>query len=228
MPLTGVRRWLPRRSGGSPGRTTGGRPGVRVLTTGNTWPPGMLRWACTLPRDCATSPSAPASQPVAEPVTVTVARVVPARAARGLRALGGRGPGAGRDLFPGTGLVAAAPGAGGATSTTSSTGSPTTRRWVAWERSDERQEALARCATPFTEEERFARAVGPGELLPAVARATGTGLAQLLAADRGRRALLCTSTFQPLVAVPFVGSWPWPARLLLSAVFVVSALRRRC
>ena len=33
-----------------------------------------------------------------------------------------------------------------------------------------------------------------------------------------------TTSFQ-LIAVPFVGGWPWPLRLVLSAVYVVTALR---
>jgi antibiotic biosynthesis monooxygenase (ABM) superfamily enzyme len=36
--------------------------------------------------------------------------------------------------------------------------------------------------------------------------------------------LALTSSFQ-LIAVPLVGGWPWGLRLLLSAVYVVSALR---
>jgi uncharacterized protein len=36
--------------------------------------------------------------------------------------------------------------------------------------------------------------------------------------------LAFTSSFQ-LIVVPLVGSWPWPTRLLLSAVYVVTALR---
>ena len=36
--------------------------------------------------------------------------------------------------------------------------------------------------------------------------------------------LVFTSTFQ-VAALPFVEDWPWPLRLLLSAAYVVTALR---
>ncbi|WP_246078530.1 antibiotic biosynthesis monooxygenase [Modestobacter excelsi] len=90
----------------------------------------------------------------------------------------------------------------------------------AWERSPERAEALAR-VHQLVEDSRTARAVGlesffavPPEPGPAW-RSWVLTVAVVLA---------MTTTFQ-LVAVPFVGSWPWGLRLLLSAVYVVTALR---
>ena len=70
-------------------------------------------------------------------------------------------------------------------------------------------------------EERFARAVGL-ETFFAVPPKPGPAWRSWLLTVATVLAL--TSTFQ-LVVVPFVGGWPWPARLLVSAVFVVTALR---
>ena len=90
----------------------------------------------------------------------------------------------------------------------------------AWERSPERAAALAEVHR-LVADERTARAVGLETFFAVPARPGPAWRSWLLTVAV---VLLCTSTFQ-LVAVPFVGGWPWPFRLLLSAVFVVSALR---
>ena len=89
-----------------------------------------------------------------------------------------------------------------------------------WERSPERQAALARVSR-LVEQERTARAVGLETFFAVPAR---PGPAWRSWALTVAVVLVLTSSFQ-LVAVPFVGSWPWPARLLLSALYVVTALR---
>jgi antibiotic biosynthesis monooxygenase (ABM) superfamily enzyme len=90
----------------------------------------------------------------------------------------------------------------------------------AWERSPERAAALAEVHR-LVADERTARAVGL-ESFFAVPAAPGPAWRSWLLTVAV--VLLLTSSFQ-LVAVPFVGSWPWGARLLLSAVYVVTALR---
>jgi uncharacterized protein len=91
---------------------------------------------------------------------------------------------------------------------------------AAWERSPQRQQALTGVRR-LVEEERTARAVGLESFFAVPARPGPPWRSWLLTVAV---VLLLTSSFQ-LVAVPLVGSWPWPARLLLSAVYVVSALR---
>jgi antibiotic biosynthesis monooxygenase (ABM) superfamily enzyme len=90
----------------------------------------------------------------------------------------------------------------------------------AWERSPERAAALAEVHR-LVADERTARAVGLETFFAVPARPGPAWRSWLLTVAV---VLVCTSTFQ-LVAVPFIGGWPWPLRLLLSAVFVVSALR---
>ena len=91
---------------------------------------------------------------------------------------------------------------------------------AAWERSPERQQALARVQR-LVEDERTARAVGLESFFAVPARPGPAWRSWLLTVAV---VLALTSSFQ-LVAVPVVGHWPWMFRLLLSAVYVVSALR---
>jgi antibiotic biosynthesis monooxygenase (ABM) superfamily enzyme len=91
---------------------------------------------------------------------------------------------------------------------------------AAWERSPERQQALAR-VQELVEDERTARAVGLESFFAVPARPGPAWRSWLLTVAV---VLALTTTFQ-LVAVPLVGGWPWGLRLLLSAVYVVSALR---
>ncbi|NIH68100.1 antibiotic biosynthesis monooxygenase [Modestobacter marinus] len=89
-----------------------------------------------------------------------------------------------------------------------------------WERSPERREALDR-VHQLVEDERVARAVGLQTFFAVPPQPGPAWRSWLLTVAV---VLLFTSTFQLLV-VPFVGDWPWPARLLLSAAYVVTALR---
>jgi antibiotic biosynthesis monooxygenase (ABM) superfamily enzyme len=89
-----------------------------------------------------------------------------------------------------------------------------------WEQSPERRQALARVER-LVEDERTARAVGLESFFAVPARPGPPWRSWLLTVAV---VLALTSSFQ-LVAVPFVGDWPWVFRLLLSAVYVVSALR---
>jgi uncharacterized protein len=90
----------------------------------------------------------------------------------------------------------------------------------AWERSPERAEALAHVHR-MTEDSRTARAVGLETFFAVPAKPGPAWRSWLLTVAV---VLAMTTTFQ-LIAVPFVGSWPWGLRLLLSAVYVVTALR---
>jgi antibiotic biosynthesis monooxygenase (ABM) superfamily enzyme len=91
---------------------------------------------------------------------------------------------------------------------------------AAWERSPERRAALDGVHR-LVEDERTARAVGLETFFAVPARPGPAWRSWLLTVAV---VLALTSTFQ-VVAVPFVGHWPWGLRLLLSAVYVVSALR---
>lgn len=91
---------------------------------------------------------------------------------------------------------------------------------ASWERSPERREALDR-VHQLVENERVARAVGLQTFFAVPARPGPAWRSWLLTVAV---VLLFTTTFQ-LLAVPFVGDWPWPVRLLLSAAYVVTALR---
>lgn len=91
---------------------------------------------------------------------------------------------------------------------------------ASWERSPERREALDR-VHQLVEDERVARAVGLQSFFAVPARPGPAWRSWLLTVAV---VLLFTSTFQ-LLAVPLVGDWPWPLRLLLSAAYVVTALR---
>ena len=89
-----------------------------------------------------------------------------------------------------------------------------------WERSAERHAALER-VRGLIEHERYARAVGLQSFFAVPARPGPPWRSWLLTVAV---VLLLTSSFQ-LLAMPLVGEWPWLLRLLLSAVYVVSALR---
>jgi antibiotic biosynthesis monooxygenase (ABM) superfamily enzyme len=89
-----------------------------------------------------------------------------------------------------------------------------------WERSPERRAALAH-AEDMVDDVRYARATGLETFFAVPPRPGPVWRSWLLTVAV---VLAFTSSFQ-LIAVPLVGSWPWPARLLLSAVYVVTALR---
>ena len=89
-----------------------------------------------------------------------------------------------------------------------------------WERSPERAAALAEVHR-LVADERTARAVGLETFFAVPAKPGPAWRSWLLTVAV---VLALTSTFQLLV-VPLVGGWPWPFRLLLSAVIVVTALR---
>ena len=90
----------------------------------------------------------------------------------------------------------------------------------AWERSAERQAALER-VHGLIEDERYARAVGLQSFFAVPAKPGPAWRSWLLTVAV---VLVLTSSFQ-LLALPLVEGWPWGLRLLLSAVYVVSALR---
>jgi uncharacterized protein len=163
--------------------------------------------------------SAPAQQPEAEPVTVTVARVVRPEqqdafeewAADVQRLL---------TQFPGnlgSSLLRPGPGSDEFHLVFRFTDD---EALSAWERSPERAEALAHVHR-MTEDSRTARAVGLETFFAVPAKPGPAWRSWLLTVAV---VLAMTTTFQ-LIAVPFVGSWPWGLRLLLSAVYVVTALR---
>ncbi|MGY2003950.1 antibiotic biosynthesis monooxygenase [Blastococcus sp. SYSU DS1024] len=157
--------------------------------------------------------------PVPEPVTVTVGRVVRAdrraafeRAAAAVLAEAAN--------FPGNlGATLLRPGAG-------STEYHLVYRFAdadslaAWENSPQRRDFLARLPG-MVEDERYARVAGLEGFFAVPPKPGPAWRSWLLTVAV---VLVFTSLFQ-VVAVPFVGGWPWPPRLLLSAVFVVSALR---
>jgi antibiotic biosynthesis monooxygenase (ABM) superfamily enzyme len=91
---------------------------------------------------------------------------------------------------------------------------------AAWERSPERHRALEQVRR-LVEDERVARAVGLETFFAVPPRPGPAWRSWLLTVAV---VLVVTTSFQ-LVAVPFVGDWHWPLRLLLSAVYVVTALR---
>jgi len=161
----------------------------------------------------------PAPQPVAQPVTVTVARVVRPeqqeafeRWAAGVQEV--------LTSFPGNlGSSLLRPGPG-------SNEFHLVFRFAddaalsAWERSSEREQALAEVHR-LVEDERTARAVGLETFFAVPARPGPAWRSWLLTVAV---VVALTSSFQ-LAVVPFAGGWPWGARLLVSAVYVVSALR---
>jgi uncharacterized protein len=89
-----------------------------------------------------------------------------------------------------------------------------------WERSPERRVALSH-AEDMVDDVRYARATGLETFFAVPPRPGPVWRSWLLTVAV---VLAFTSSFQ-LAAVPFIGTWPWPVRLLLSAVYVVTALR---
>jgi antibiotic biosynthesis monooxygenase (ABM) superfamily enzyme len=90
----------------------------------------------------------------------------------------------------------------------------------AWERSEERRDALDRVRR-LAEDERISRVVGLESFFAVPPRPGPAWRSWVLTVAV---VLAFTSLFQ-VAAVPFVGNWPWPLRLLLSAGYVVTALR---
>jgi antibiotic biosynthesis monooxygenase (ABM) superfamily enzyme len=88
-----------------------------------------------------------------------------------------------------------------------------------WERSAERHAALLR-VRGLVRDERYARAVGLQSFFTVPPQAGPRWRMTLLSIAA---VFALTSTFQ-LVAVPVLGHWPWPLRLLVSACFVVTML----
>ena len=188
-------------------------------TAGNSRGPVGAPVPVTMSTRLRSLTSASDPQRAAEPVTVTVARVVPP---------------AQQDAFEGwaaqvQGLLATFPGNLGSSLLRPGPGSDEfhlvfrftdDEALSAWERSPERAEALARVHR-MTEDSRTARAVGLESFFAVPAEPGPAWRSWLLTVAV---VLAMTTTFQ-LVAVPFVGSWPWGLRLLLSAVYVVTALR---
>jgi hypothetical protein len=163
--------------------------------------------------------SVPAPEPAAEPVTVTVARVVRPEQQDAFE----------RWAAEVQDLVATFPGHLGSSLLRPGAGSDEfhlvyrfadDESLAAWERSADRADALDRVSR-LVEDERTARAVGLESFFAVPARPGPPWRSWLLTVAV---VLAMTTSFQ-LVAVPFVGSWPWPLRLGLSAVYVVSALR---
>jgi antibiotic biosynthesis monooxygenase (ABM) superfamily enzyme len=173
----------------------------------------------TIPTRLRSRTGASAQQPAAQPVTVTVARVVrPERQdafeewAADAQELLTRFPG-----FLGSSLLRPGPGSDEFHLVFRFTDD---EALSVWERSPERAEALARVHR-LAEDSRTARAVGLESFFAVPAKPGPAWRSWLLTVAV---VMALTSTFQ-LVAVPFVGSWPWGFRLLLSAVYVVTALR---
>ncbi len=91
---------------------------------------------------------------------------------------------------------------------------------AAWERSPERRAFLDRMPE-MVEDERVARAIGLESFFPVSAQPGPAWRSWVLTVAV---VLVFTSSFQ-LLAVPLMDGWPWPLRLLLSAAYVVTALR---
>lgn len=89
----------------------------------------------------------------------------------------------------------------------------------AWEQSPERREAVERVRA-LVEDERFARADGLDTFFTVPPRPGPRWRMTVLTVA----AVFLLTTIWQLVAVPLVGDWPWPVRLLVSAVFVVTGL----
>jgi len=189
------------------------------LTLGNRHGSVGAESTVTIPTRLRSLTSGPVQQPAAEPVTVTVARVVrPEKQdafeqwAADVQELLTQFPG---NL--GSSLLRPGPGSDEFHLVFRFTDD---EALSAWERSPERAEALARVHR-MTEDSRTARAVGLESFFAVPAKPGPAWRSWLLTVAV---VLAMTTTFQ-LVAVPFVGSWPWGLRLLLSAVYVVTALR---
>jgi len=198
----------------------GGSPAVvNLATVGNSSTSGGAQVPVTIPTRLRSLTSAPAPRPVAEPVTVTVARVVRPEQQDAFERWAGEVQQ----------VLAAFPGNLGSSLLRPGSGSnefhmvfrfADDEALSAWERSPERAEALDRVHR-LVEDERTARAVGLETFFAVPAKPGPAWRSWLLTVAV---VLAMTTTFQ-LVAVPLVGGWPWGLRLLLSAVYVVTALR---
>ena len=188
-------------------------------TAGNSRGPLGAHVPVTIPTRLRTLTSAPTPQPAAEPVTVTVARVVRPEQQDAFEEWAADVQGAADAVpgQPGSSLLRPGPGSDEFHLVFRFTDD---EALSAWERSPERAEALARVHR-MTEDPRTARAVGLETFFAVPAKPGPAWRSWLLTVAV---VLAMTTTFQ-LVAVPFVGSWPWGLRLLLSAVYVVTALR---
>jgi uncharacterized protein len=194
-------------------------PVVTGTTGGNSLGSIGAEVAVTIPTRLRSLSSATGPQPATEPVTVTVARVVRPEQqdafeewAADVQELLTRFPG---NL--GSSLLRPGPGSDEFHLVFRFTDD---EALSAWERSPERAEALARVHR-MTEDTRTARAVGLETFFAVPAEPGPAWRSWLLTVAV---VLAMTTTFQ-LIAVPFVGDWPWGLRLLLSAVYVVTALR---
>jgi antibiotic biosynthesis monooxygenase (ABM) superfamily enzyme len=192
---------------------------VNGMTGGNSGNSAGAPVPVTMSTRLRSLTSAPAQQPAAEPVTVTVARVVRPEQqdafeewAAHVQELLGRFPG---NL--GSSLLRPGPGSDEFHLVFRFTDD---EALSAWERSPERAHALAQVHR-MVEDSRTARAVGLETFFAVPARPGPPWRSWVLTVAV---VLALTSSFQ-LVAVPFVDSWPWGLRLLLSAVYVVTALR---
>ena len=88
-----------------------------------------------------------------------------------------------------------------------------------WERSAERHAALER-VRELIEEERYARAVGLQSFFTVPPKPGPRWRMTVLTVV----AVFALTSFWQLAVLPLVGGWPWPLRLLVSAVFVVMLL----
>ena len=91
---------------------------------------------------------------------------------------------------------------------------------AAWERSSERRSALAH-VEEMVDDERVSRAVGLQSFFAVPPRPGPAWRSWVLTVAV---VMVFTSLFQVLAA-PLLDDWPWPLRLLLSATYVVTALR---
>ena len=162
--------------------------------------------------------SRPTVEPAAEPVTVTVARVV----RRDRREAFERWAGdvlARAEQFPGNlGATLLRPGRGSSEYHLVYRFSDD-ESLAAWERSAERRRALAELES-MVDEERYARVSGLESFFTRPARPGPRWRSTVLTIAA---VFAITSLFQLLVA-PLLGSWPLELRLLLSAVVVVVLL----
>src|SRR4051812_16070654 len=163
-------------------------------------------------------PGAPTPVPVAEPVTVTVARIVRPDRREAFERWAGEG----------LALAATFPGNLGATLLHPGEGSSEYHlvyrfadddSLAAWERSPQRRDALEQMAE-MVDHERYARVAGLDSFFT---RPAAPGPRWRLSVLTIAAVLAITSLLQLLV-MPHLASWPLEARLLLSACVVVTGL----
>jgi antibiotic biosynthesis monooxygenase (ABM) superfamily enzyme len=193
--------------------------GVRPPTAGMTVGLGRIALSVSVPLRLRAVFGGDPSTPSAEPVTVTVARVVRPDRREAFERWA-------EDVLQ---VAARFPGNLGATLLRPGPGSSEYHlvyrfqddaSLAAWERSSERRSALAH-VEEMVDDERVSRVVGLQNFFAVPPRPGPVWRSWLLTVAV---VLVFTSLFQ-VAAVPFVGDWPWPLRLLLSAVYVVTALR---